>query len=233
MDVRAGDLAPTLKSGGDSSGNKAMAVAFHLTQDPISGAVAPAMSTGTKTGCATVGVAISFQERGREGGPSLEFVEEEAYCLTAPSGGSRAQEKNVAIAFQEGRDEGRGLQTSEDQAYALRAGQGGGRRDANTVLLPQLVVRRLTPRECERLQGFPDDHTLIEWPNARLAPADLEEFRLYLEESWGRAVSVAEAKRLAPDSPRYRAIGNSMAVNVMRWIGRRIDSAVKHERENS
>jgi DNA (cytosine-5)-methyltransferase 1 len=58
------------------------------------------------------------------------------------------------------------------------------------------AVRRLTPTECERLQGFPDDHTLIPWRNK---PADQ-----------------------CPDGPRYKALGNSMAVPVMRWIGERI-----------
>ncbi|AUF99776.1 DNA cytosine methyltransferase [Pseudomonas sp. 09C 129] len=57
-------------------------------------------------------------------------------------------------------------------------------------------VRRLTPRECERLQGMPDDYTLIPW-RGKLA-----------EE--------------CPDGPRYKAIGNSKAVPVVRWIGRRI-----------
>jgi len=55
-------------------------------------------------------------------------------------------------------------------------------------------VRRLTPVECERLQGFPDDYTLV--PFRRGKPA--------------------------ADGPRYKAIGNSMAVSVMRWIGERI-----------
>lgn len=55
------------------------------------------------------------------------------------------------------------------------------------------VVRRLTPRECERLQGFPDDYTLIPW-----------------------------RKGLAPDGPRYKSLGNSMAVPCMSWLGRRI-----------
>ena len=59
-----------------------------------------------------------------------------------------------------------------------------------------LQVRRLTPTECERLQGFPDNHTLIPW----------------------RGNPAADC----PDSPRYKAIGNSMAVPVMRWIGRKI-----------
>jgi DNA (cytosine-5)-methyltransferase 1 len=56
-----------------------------------------------------------------------------------------------------------------------------------------MQVRRLTPRECERLQGFPDDYTLIEYK-----------------------------RKPAKDGPRYKALGNSMAVPVMRWIGERI-----------
>jgi site-specific DNA-cytosine methylase len=55
------------------------------------------------------------------------------------------------------------------------------------------AVRRLTPRECERLQGFPDDWTLVPYQG-----------------------------KLAADGPRYKALGNSMAVPVMRWIGERI-----------
>ena len=55
------------------------------------------------------------------------------------------------------------------------------------------AIRRLTPRECERLQGFPDDYTLVPY-----------------------------RKRLAADGPRYQALGNSMATNVMAWIGKRI-----------
>jgi DNA (cytosine-5)-methyltransferase 1 len=59
------------------------------------------------------------------------------------------------------------------------------------------AVRRLTPRECERLQGFSDDFTQIPYRNK---PADQ-----------------------CPDGPRYKALGNSMAVPVMRWIGERIE----------
>lgn len=58
------------------------------------------------------------------------------------------------------------------------------------------VVRRLTPTECERLQGMPDDHTRVPY---RGKPAEE-----------------------CPDGPRYKAIGNSMAVPVMRWIGERM-----------
>lgn len=55
-------------------------------------------------------------------------------------------------------------------------------------------VRRLTPRECERLQGFPDDYTLV-----------------------------PHRGKPAADGPRYKALGNSMAVPVMAWIGQRIN----------
>ena len=63
---------------------------------------------------------------------------------------------------------------------------------------PVMAVRRLTPRECERLQGFPDDWTLVPWRG-----------------------------KPCPDGPRYKALGNSMAVPVMRWIGRRIDEKLR------
>jgi DNA (cytosine-5)-methyltransferase 1 len=61
-----------------------------------------------------------------------------------------------------------------------------------------MTVRRLSARECERLQGFPDDWTLIPW---RGKPAEQ-----------------------CPDGPRYKALGNSMACNCMAWIGERIAS---------
>ena len=83
-----------------------------------------------------------------------------------------------------------GLGISGDgTAYTLTA------RDRHAVS-DGLQVRRLMPVECERLQGFPDNHTLIPW----------------------RGKPAAEC----PDSQRYKAIGNSMAVPVMRWIGRKI-----------
>lgn len=60
------------------------------------------------------------------------------------------------------------------------------------------VVRKLTPRECERLNGFPDDWTRIPWRD--------------------------KPEEDCPDAPRYKAMGNSMAVPVMRWIGERIQA---------
>lgn len=67
---------------------------------------------------------------------------------------------------------------------------------AGQGLFRGMTVRRLTPRECERLQGFPDDWTLIPWRKRDASDC--------------------------PDGPRYKALGNSMAVNCMEWIGERI-----------
>lgn len=80
------------------------------------------------------------------------------------------------------------LTLSTSNTQTLFSKEGGG-----------MVVRRLTPRECERLQGFPSDWTKIPY---RGKPADE-----------------------CPDGPRYKAVGNSMAVPVMRWIGERIAMA--------
>jgi len=71
-----------------------------------------------------------------------------------------------------------------------------GAQDRGHAVATSMQVRRLTPRECERLQGMPDDWTKIPWRKK-----DAED---------------------CPDGPRYKAIGNSMAVPVMRWIGERI-----------
>ncbi len=84
-----------------------------------------------------------------------------------------------------------GVQAYE-QAGTLRA----GRIPAHQMTLQQSTVRRLTPVECERLQGFPDNFTAIPWRK--------------------------KGAEHCPDGPRYKALGNSMAVPVMHWIGKRI-----------
>jgi DNA (cytosine-5)-methyltransferase 1 len=85
--------------------------------------------------------------------------------------------------------EGLGIGKEGDPAYTLQAAH-------SHAVASNLSVRRLTPTECERLQGFPDGFTQIPWRNK---PAEN-----------------------CPDGPRYKALGNSMAVPVMRWIGHRI-----------
>jgi DNA (cytosine-5)-methyltransferase 1 len=90
-----------------------------------------------------------------------------------------------------------GVGEKPEIAHCLRSGASkADKHESTTYVAQNFAVRRLTPRECERLQGFPDDHTLITW---RGKPAEE-----------------------CPDGPRYKACGNSMAVPVMRWIGERI-----------
>jgi len=97
----------------------------------------------------------------------------------------------VPVAFDlRGRDGGAQMEGPHNTAN-LRASSGGSSR---SYISERWAVRRLTPRECERLQGFPDGYTDVPWRNR----------------NW------------TPDGPRYKALGNSMAVNVMRWLGKRI-----------
>lgn len=86
----------------------------------------------------------------------------------------------------DGSGNGLGVSNPNDPMYTLTTG------DRHAVSTP--AVRRLTPVECERLQGFPDNWTRIPWRN----------------------------KPDTPDGPRYKAIGNSKAVPVVQWLGARI-----------
>lgn len=94
------------------------------------------------------------------------------------------------------------------------------------------AVRRLTPRECERLQGFPDDYTSIPIWNGWRA-MDASETR---ESCQAEGLEVKQNKKTGKwrvkdvDGPRYKALGNSMAVPCMAWIGRRIDAALAARR---
>ncbi|EBY9021142.1 Dam family site-specific DNA-(adenine-N6)-methyltransferase [Salmonella enterica subsp. enterica serovar Oslo] len=106
-----------------------------------------------------------------------------------------------------GREEGSTVEVRNDgTANALLTPNGGRAGMGVGAVGWGMQVRRLTPVECERLQGFPDNHTLISW----------------------RGKDAADC----PDGPRYKAIGNSMAVPVMRWIGERI-AAVRPAEEHT
>jgi len=101
--------------------------------------------------------------------------------------------KTPAVAYDlRGREGGAMMEGPHDTAN-IRAASGGSSR---SYIAQPMAVRRLTPIECERLQGFPDNFTQIPWRN--------------------------KAASECPDGPRYKAMGNSMAVPVMRWIGERI-----------
>jgi DNA (cytosine-5)-methyltransferase 1 len=80
-----------------------------------------------------------------------------------------------------------GVGSDGDPQFTLQAAH-------SHAVATNMQVRRLTPVECERLQGFPDGYTNIPW----------------------------RKKDEAPDGPRYKALGNSMAVPCMAWIGKRI-----------
>ncbi|QZI89393.1 DNA (cytosine-5-)-methyltransferase [Vibrio phage PS10B.1] len=88
---------------------------------------------------------------------------------------------------------------------------------AHAVSTP--AVRRLTPVECERLQGFPDNWTLI--PHGAKQKVD-EQIRAYYSRHLGRELTTEEQRELVGDGPRYKAIGNSKAVPVVQWLGARI-----------
>jgi DNA (cytosine-5)-methyltransferase 1 len=87
-----------------------------------------------------------------------------------------------------------------------------------TMVANGMEVRRLTPVECERLQGFPDNHTLI--PVGKKKKITADEYAYLRHHIPG--ITAEEAYRQAVDGPRYKAIGNSMAVPCMAWIGKRI-----------
>lgn len=131
-----------------------------------------------------------------------------------------------AIAFQPriGRN-GRGY--SEEVAGALNGADAGATSDMRPCVALGWRVRRLTPVECERLQGFPDGWTALQNWNGYRAVGEDED----LDELREAGFTLRQGKNgwrvNDPDGPRYKALGNSMAVNVMTWIGERLDAVVK------
>lgn len=160
------DLAPTLRAGGHSKSH-------------ANAGVMPAIAYGiTRDALDRTGEG-SGQTSGERAG--LGIIEEQAQTIKAKGPG--------AVAFaQNTRDEVREM----PYVGALAAEPG---MKQTSYIRQSSAVRRLTPRECERLQGFPDDYTLIPY-----------------------------RKGQAADGPRYKALGNSMAVPVMAHIGRRIQA---------
>jgi DNA (cytosine-5)-methyltransferase 1 len=105
---------------------------------------------------------------------------------TYGAGGGNVPVTIQPIAFSHSDD---GRDSTHNLAPTMRVGNAGG----VLAIAQPMAVRRLTPVECERLQGFPDNYTDIQ-PKGKATP----------------------------DGPRYKALGNSMAVPVMHWIGERI-----------
>ncbi len=153
--------------------------------------------------CQTVadrhGVAYSVALRGRDGGATAELGDDLQNCLRASQGGGdKAHVLTTAFSAKD-----YGGDASIELSPTLRAGN-SDTSHANSgnwmAIQNEMAVRRLTPVECERLQGFPDGYTAIPWRNK---PIDE-----------------------CPDGPRYKALGNSMAVPCMRFIGLRIAGLV-------
>jgi DNA (cytosine-5)-methyltransferase 1 len=134
-----------------------------------------ASEDGTGRGTPIVSIAFGWQNSSQQGASE--------HCTPTLD---KSKTPAIAVALR-GREGGATAELGDECAHALRASQGGGDKPH---ALTGMAVRRLTPQECERLQGFPDDYTLLPGKTA--------------------------------DGPRYKALGNSMAVPVMRWIGERI-----------
>ena len=131
----------------------------------------------------------------RGGGQAvLTFAPEVAGTLggASQSGGFRTTDLDNNGAFVSFHPTQDPISSSDGATHALTSGSKN--ETASVAVATFAAVRRLTPKECERLQGFPDGWSDVPW----------------------------RGKPNAPDGPRYKAIGNSMAVPVMRWIGERI-----------
>lgn len=213
-------LVPTQNTGFDTVATldaRSSAGGFPGTDGACGGHVIPAtyplLEVGKRTGKSTTdtraGIGIGSE---RDPMYTLQAGAQHGVCVTgdithtlkaegfdgSEDGTGRGQ---PIVAFQPGNlARGAGSGPSLEVFPTLKADHGRGMSDQDPHVMAGSAVRRLTPRECERLQGFPDDWTAIPWRNK-----PVEE---------------------CPDGPRYKAIGNSKAVPVVRWIARRIQNHI-------
>jgi DNA (cytosine-5)-methyltransferase 1 len=175
-----------------ANGGGQVAIAFTQNQegDVLSGDVMQPLGTNSNA-TGRNAPTIAFTLHGSDGTTSAASPTEVAGSLRTRAPGSIENSSTTAVLQEQPVAWSGELTASTDIAGTLQRGGDGGRIDG--VMTPQMAVRRLTPRECERLQGFPDDYTLVEYRG-----------------------------KPAADGPRYKALGNSMARPVMRWIGERI-----------
>jgi DNA (cytosine-5)-methyltransferase 1 len=192
----AGEVAPTLRSMGhgashpNGGGQVAIALSQNQSGDVLAGDVMHSLGT-SQNATGRNAPTVAFTLHGSDGTASAASSTEVAGSLRTRAPGSIENSSTTAVLQEHSVAWSGELTASTDIAGTLQRGGEGGRVDG--VMTPQMAVRRLTPRECERLQGFPDDYTLVEYRG-----------------------------KMAADGPRYKALGNSMAVPVMRWIGQRI-----------
>jgi DNA (cytosine-5)-methyltransferase 1 len=213
-EVESEDIAPALRTDGGGSSKTFVAFAQN-TRDEVriqgDGNVAGALAAEPGMKQQTY-IAFSSKDYGADAS--------EEVSPTLRSGAHSESHANAgvppAVAFD--------WYASESQSFPVNEGFSP---PLKTTMQPAVqngwAVRRLTPRECERLQGFPDDYTQIpNWDGWREVGADEN-----IDDLVAAGLTVKPSKNgfrvNDPDGVRYKALGNSMAVNVMRWIGWRID----------
>ncbi len=205
------DVCHTLRRGGDGGSNDFVTYAFAQNQrrevrlDGVDGQTMGAIPA-TRSGKQFQGVLTPWDVQSKRVysqdacGPALCMASGQANAEVGEDVGttlSARQYKDppITVVTRCGCDGGgKGALASENVSLTLSTRNEQSLFDPNDG--PRYVVRRLTPVECERLQGFPDN--------------------------WTRVPYRGRSSEECPDGPRYKAIGNSMAVPVMRWIGRRI-----------
>lgn len=218
--VTYSDVSRTLLAkSNDSMDETLQTYAIHGTQDPCT-LSNMAHTLGRNHGQENAVIAFSSKDSGHDASSEIS--------PTLRAGNSVHGNQNagsppaVAYAFKGGQGaKAGGIGYACEQAPTLISANSGS--NLAPAIMQNMAVRRLTPVECERLQGFPDNHTLI--PTQKRKQLTAEEYA-YLRHHRPELTAV-QAFRLAADGPRYKAIGNSMAVPVMRWIGSRIQEALR------
>jgi DNA (cytosine-5)-methyltransferase 1 len=184
-EVTINDTAAALKVGGGKPGQGYPAVLAFSSQDhgqDAASGLAPTLRAMTGAHANGGGqIAVAYDLRGRADGAQFEGPHDTANIRAASGGSSRSYVAEIAPTLLAGRNANGGDRPPGTQVDT-----------AESLIASPWAVRRLTPLECERLQGFPDGYTAI--PGAA-------------------------------DGARYKQLGNSFAVNVVRWIGRRIMEA--------
>lgn len=190
------DVAACLTAKGQRIDFEVETFAVHGNQDPDTN-LELAHTLGRNHGQENACIAFSYKDHGADASEVLSPTLRAGNSDNSNANGG--QPPAIAYAFKPGQGaKARGIGFDEEQSPTLTSASSG--TNLTPAIMQGVSVRRLMPVECERLQGFPDNHTLISW----------------------RGKEAAEC----PDGPRYRAIGNSMAVPVMRWIGERIADAL-------
>jgi len=190
------DVAACLTAKGQRIDFEVETFAVHGTQDPDTN-LELAHTLGRNHGQENACIAFSYKDHGADASEDLSPTLRAGNSDNSNANGG--QPPAIAYAFKLGQGaKARGIGFAEEQSPTLTSASSG--TNLTPAVMHGVSVRRLMPVECERLQGFPDNHTQISWRGK-------------------------EATK-CPDGPRYRAIGNSMAVPVMRWIGERIAAAL-------